>query len=289
MAVALKKTEIDAAIAASGIPAADAAGIWPAARAARDGAPSGTPEATRRNLAVAAAIAEVATKTPALVPAFTTALTAPAAPAPAPAAAATPAPAAPAPAPVPVPPHYADAVDRALRAAGVPEANRPAAASEFATAISVGLSEEEALTRLFEGRGLSDEAIARGKARFHGLKAPKVLWWKRGWKQAKSMLSSWPGRIQLALLVLAGAIILLGPVPSKIFTLLLLAILVIGNLWVNNRGRSIATNAVFILFLIAVMNGWLSGLFGGDTYNVHYSRGVGDSTPVSTIPPEEGS
>lgn len=289
MAVALKKTEIDAAIAAAAIPKAQAAGIWPAAKAARDGAPAGTPEASRRALAVAAAIAVVAAQAPTHVAAFTAALTAsaPTPPTPVTPSVAAPTPPVPAPTPAltPVPAKYDDAVDRGMKAAGIPAADQPAAASDFADAIATGHTIDEALTRLFEGRGLTDEAIAKGRARFAGLASPKVPWWKRVLANLKAMVSTKGGAAQLVLLVVGVMIFFWAPVPAKTFVLIFLLGLILFNLWSNRREALIALNIMFIAFVLFLAVG-LPNVGGGDTYNINYGNGVGDSTEVIPVPTE---
>lgn len=245
--VAISRKEIDAAIAASGIPKADAAGIWPAAKAARDGEPSGTSSDVRRGKAIAAAIAEVAAKSPSVVTTFTAAITAPSAPVSTPATPPTsgtpaPTPAPPSPPSKAVPTKYADAVERSLIAAGAPEAEHAKRSGDFAEAIDKGLKVDEALTRLFEG--LKPEAVAAGRARFAGLTDP---WWKKESGRITGLFTTWLGRAQLGLLILAFAFLRWAPVPSKGWFWFGLVVVIIANCFSSNRKVLITVNLAFIV------------------------------------------
>ena len=270
MAVAIKKSEIDAAITAATIPAADAAGIWPAALAARDGAPRGTRNEDRRALAVLAATNEVASKAPAKLAAFTAALTATAAtPAPttprgttgAPAAtggaatgtagataataAATPAPT---PAPTAVPAQYADAVEQALYAAGVPKADHPERGGAFADAMALNRGLDEALTRLF--RGLPADKIEAGRKRFAGLTEPK---WKSGRDKFAGLFTTWLGRLQLGLILVAIILLWNTSVPEKGWLVFVGLLVAAANLWWSDRKVLITLNLMFIIMIIMVV------------------------------------
>lgn len=254
--VAISKAEITAATTAAGIPVADAAGIWPAAKAARDGAPKGTPEATRRGLAIAAATTEVGAKAPACVSAFAAALAAPAAPAATVAnatpVAPTPAPAAPT-APASVSAEYADAVERALIAAQVPEGEHARRTSDFAKAIDAKYGLKEALNRLFEG--LSEDAKARGRERFAELTDP---WWKKGSNRAFSLFTTWSGRLQLGLLLLAAALLWWAPVLAKGWFILGFVLVLVMNFWFSDRKVLITVNlALVAMIAMAIFFGML--------------------------------